>query len=195
MASESSKTLQGHRLVAGQIEDVDCPQVVAVRDLGAALGAVFAGALLLSLAAAVFVVHGLALICPPLAAAVGGAWGYLVYRSAIRRSAPSFPPLPASAVIVPVSGPTVTIIMRVTFVAGSIAAVIIGLGHGSPPAMAAGACVLPLLYTHTMIVALFGRRSAIRHARDDGERVVYQTLGQGKKQPARLYSADGWHAG
>ena len=97
--------------------------------------------------------------------------------------------------IVPVSGPTVTIIMRVTFVAGSIAAVIIGLGHGSPPAMAAGACVLPLLYTQTMIVALFGRRSAIRHARDDGGRVVYQTLGQGKKQPARLYSADGSHAG
>src|SRR6476469_9589265 len=169
MASESSKTLQGHRLVAGQIEDVDCPQVVAVRDLGAALGAVFAGALFLSLAAAVFVVHGPALIGPPLAAAVGGAWGYLVYRSAIRRSPPSFPPLPASAVIVPVSGPTVTIIMRATFVAGSLAAV--------------------------MIVALFGRKSAIRHARDDGERVVYQTLGQGKKQPARLYSADGWHAG
>lgn len=194
MAPESSKTLQGHRLVAGGIEQVDRPQVVAVPDLGAALGAVFAGALLLSLAAAVFVVHGPALIGPPLAAAVGGEWG-LVYRSAIRRSAPSFPPLPASAVIVPVSGPTVTIIMRVTFVAGSIAAVIIGLGHGSPPAMTAGACVLPLLYTQTMIVALFGRRSAIRHARDDGGRVVYQTLGQGKKQPARLYSADHSHAG
>jgi hypothetical protein len=91
--------------------------------------------------------------------------------------------------------PTVTIIMRVTFVAGSIAAVIIGLGHGSPPAMTAGACVLPLLYTQTMIVALFGRKSAIQHARDDGGRVVYQTLGQGKKHPARLYSADGSHAG
>ena len=195
MAPESSKTLQGHRLVAGGIEQVDRPQVVAVPDLGAALGAVFAGALLLSLAAAVFVVHGPALIGPPLAAVVGGVWGYLVYRSAIRRSAPSFPPLPASAVIVPVSGPTVTIIMRVTFVAGSIAAVIIGLGHGSPPAMTAGACVLPLLYAQTMIVALFGRRSAIRHARDDGGRVVYQTLGQAKKQPARLYSADDSHAG
>jgi hypothetical protein len=195
MAADSSKTLRGHRLVAGGIEDVDRPQVVAVRDLGAALGAVFAGALLLSLVAAVFVVHGLALIGPPLAAAVGGVWGYLVYRGAIRRSAPAFPPLPASAVIVPASGPTVTIIMRATFVAGSIAAVIIGLGHDSTPAMTAGACVLPLLYTQTMTVALFGRRSAIRHARDDGGRVVYQTLGQGKEQPARLYSADGSHAG
>lgn len=166
-----------------------------MRDLGAALGAGFAGALLLSLAAAVFVVHGRSLIFPPLAAVVGGVWGCLVYRSAIRRSAASFPPLPGSAVIVPAGGPTVTIIMRVTFVAGSIAAVIIGLGHGSTRAMTVGACVLPLLYTQTMIVAGLGRRSAIRHARDDGGRVVYQTLGQGKKQPARLYSAaDGSHA-
>jgi len=165
-----------------------------VRDLGAALGAVFAGALLLSLAAALFVVHGSALICPPLAATLGGLWGYLVYRGAIRRSERSFPPLPASAVTVPVSGPTVAITMRATFVACSIAAVIIGIGHGSTPAMIAGVCVPPLLYAQMMTVALLGRRSAMSHARDDAGRVVYQTLGQGKKRPARLYSGDS-HAG
>lgn len=195
MASEPATTLRGRRLVAGGNEDPSHPHVLGVCDLGAALGRSFGVALMLSLGAALFVVHGLALVGPPLAAVAGGVWGYLWYRGATRRSASAIPPLPGSAVVVPVGGQVVEITMKVTFAAGAFAAVIVGAGHGSQAVLDAGACVPPLLYGHMLSQALLVRMSVMRHERQEGGRTIYQTSGGSKKQPVRLYSADVSHAG
>ncbi len=195
MASQPATTLRGRRLVVGGIEDPARPKVLAVCDLGSALGLSFGVALVLSLGAAPLFVHGLALIGPPVAAVAGGVWGYLWYRGATRRSAAAIPPLPASAVVVPVGGQVVEITMKVTFAAGAIAAVVVGAGHGSQAVLDAGACVPPLLYGHMLSQVLLVRMSFMRHARQDGGRTIYQTCEGSKKQPARLYSAGGSHAG
>jgi hypothetical protein len=190
MAPQQTTVLSGHRLVPATTE-ARVLHVLAVHDLGAALGVAFGGALMLSLAATAAVVHGWALAVPPLAAAGGVVWGYFEFRSALRRSAPAFPPLPADAVVLPVSAVVAPVVMRVTFVALSMAAVIAGAGHGAAVAWIAAACVAPPLYSRAMIVALLVRRSAVDHARNDGGRTVYQTSAGN----ARLYSAGGTDAG
>jgi hypothetical protein len=190
MAPQQTTVLSGHRLVPATTE-AGVLHVLAVHDLGAALGVAFGGALMLSLAATAAVVHGWALAVPPLAAAGGVVWGYFEFRSALRRSAPAFPPLPADAVVLPVSAVVAPVVMRVTFVALSMAAVIAGAGHGAAVAWIAAACVAPPLYSRAMIVALLVRRSAVDHARNDGGRTVYQTSAGN----ARLYSAGGTDAG
>ena len=194
MASAPPKTLQARRLVAGGIDDVDHPRVVAVGELAATLAALFGVAAAVALAIALLVVHGQARIVPLIAAVGGALWGYELHRRAIRRAEASYPSLPSAAVIVPHGALVVMMFSSVTVVGAAVAFPVLVLGHGSTAAIVTASCILPVLYTRMVTGSLLARRAARRHSNADGGRALYQTFPK-PRQRATLYSDVGVHAG
>jgi hypothetical protein len=188
MSFDRATTLSGRRLVAGgAAADPSHLRVLPVQPLAASLGLAFAALMLLSLGPPLLFVHGPALLCPPLAACCGAVWGVLAYkRRNLRHVGESFAWLPESATPVPVGETTLVVVMRVTFIAASIAAVIAGAGHGSPVALAVAASVAPLIYNRHVIDAALAHRGAVRLMRDHGQ-ALFQSIPGGKGQLTVLY--------
>ena len=188
MSSDRVTILNGRRLVSGAAAaDRFQLRVLPLQQWAASLAVVFAAALLLSLGPPLLFVHGSALIFPPLAACCGAVWGGLAYRRRrLRNTGKEFDQLPGSAIRMAVGEVTLVVVMRVTFIAGSIAAVIGGAGHGSPASLAGAASVAPLIYGRHMIDAALAHRGAVRRVRDDGQ-ALFQSIGGSNGQPSVLY--------
>ena len=187
--------MRGRRLVAdsGPATTLDPlrPRVLPLRGFADGLATGFVAFEIVSLVAAALVVHGAALVAPPVAAVLGAIWGYASFRRRLRASPPSFPPLPDEALMLPLGHVVVTVVMRMLFVAGSLAAVIAGTGHFRPAVLAAALCVPPLLFAQAAAGALANRAATTRHEAARGC-TMYQTL-PAKHTPARLFEgpADG----
>jgi len=177
MATESVITVRGRRLVAGRVEDPARPRVLAAREVfvtaKAASGAVFA----VSLAAVPLLVHGWAVLLPPLAALAGGAFGFRAHRARLRAAeGMQHPPLPRLAIVEGSLRPVVGGIARILCNLSVFAVAIVAAGHGSPPSRLVAACVVPALFGNLLGNILPGGAALIRFEKTVGER-VYQPVG------------------
>ena len=163
--------------MAGRVEDPARPRVLSAREVFITAEAASAAVFGLSLVAVPLLVHGWALLLPPLAALAGGAVGFRSHRARLRAAeGKQHPPLPRPAIVEGSLRPVVGGIARIVLAVAVFELAIVAAGHGSSPSKLVAACLAPALFGNLLGSIVPGRAALIRFEEKAGGR-VYQPAG------------------